>query len=72
MRTSTFVYLTCLFLTGCANGWTPVSKQVSNGEYYWLTPLPSGTGIVTAPNSAGVTTYTGTVNGKGYSVTSFR
>ena len=67
MRTYTLVYLTCLILTGCA------THQGSNGStYYWIAPLPSGTGTVIAPNSAGVTTYTGTVNGKGYTVTSFR
>lgn len=67
--------LITLMLTGCA-GWTPVQEiQGSNGKtYYWIAPLPATTngeqGI--GARSAGVTTYTGSVNGKGYSVSSFR
>lgn len=70
-----YAIILSLLLTGCANGWTPLSKQMTpNGqEVYWLTPLPSGDGPVSSGGrSAGVTTYQGTINGRGYSVSSFR
>ena len=67
MRTYTLVFLFCFFLTGCA------THQGSDGStYYWIAPLPSGDGTGFAGRSAGVTTYQGTVNGRSYTVTSFR
>jgi len=69
------IILITALLTGCA-GWTPVQEvQGSNGKtYYWIAPLPATAngeqGI--GGRSAGVITHTGTVNGRGYSVSSFK
>lgn len=49
------------------------SIQGSDGHtYYWIKPFPSGDGpAVAAAPSYQTTTYTGTVNGRGFSVTTF-
>ena len=68
MRTYTFVELFCLVLltTGCA------THQGTDGRTYtWIAPIPSGNGYATG-RSASVTTYQGTVNGTGYTITSFK
>ena len=65
-------------LTGCAGdqNWKPIQQvQASNGStYYWITPLPPSADGSIGPSgrSAGVTTYTGTVNGVGYSASVFK
>ena len=63
--------LFALMLTGC--GVIPTQQvQGSDGRTWtWIAPLPSGDGYATS-RSAGVITYQGTVNGRGYSVSSFR
>jgi len=68
MRIYTFSFLVCLVLlsTGCA------THQGTNGKTYtWIAPIPNGQGYATG-RSASVTTYQGTVNGTGYTITSFK
>lgn len=70
--------LLSVLLTGCAGyqNWTPFQeiKTADGGSFYWIRPLPATAngeqGI--GGRSAGVTYYTGTVNGRGYSVSSFK
>lgn len=67
-----------LALTGCAGygNWSPIQTvQGSDGsKYYWIAPLPAtadgSPGV--GGRSASVTTYQGTVNGRGYTITSFK
>lgn len=67
MKTYTFAHLFCLVLltSGCAHTGT-------DGKTYILLPQLPGDSTGFAARSAGVTTYQGTVNGKGYTVTSFK
>ena len=73
----TLIIVLTLSLTGCAGyqNWTPIQEiTTANGTYYWLRPLPATADgrVGYAGHSAGVTTYTGSVNGRGYSVSSFK
>ena len=68
MRTYTLVLAVLLatVLPGCA------THQGTDGRTYtWIAPIPSGNGYATG-RSASVTTYQGTVNGTGYTITSFK
>ena len=67
MKTYTFAYLFCVILltSGCAT-----HSGTDGRTYYWIAPLPSGSGSAWSP-SAQVNTYQGTVNGQGYTVTTF-
>lgn len=63
------IILIAAMLTGCA------THQGTDGRtYYWIAPLPATTngeqGI--GGRSAEVTYHFGTVNGRGYSVSSFK
>jgi hypothetical protein len=62
--------LACL-LTGC--GIVPTQQIVGTDgrTYTWIAPIGSGDGYASG-RSAQVNTYVGTVNGRGYSVQSFR
>lgn len=66
--------LLTLLLSGCGIIPTQEIKGTDGRTYTWIAPFPSTSngeqGI--GGRSASVTTYTGTVNGRGYSVQSFR
>jgi hypothetical protein len=78
MKSHTLIVALVISLTGCAGyqNWTPIQevKTSSGGTFYWIRPLPATAngeqGI--GGRSAEVTTRTGTVNGRGYSVSSFK
>jgi hypothetical protein len=65
MKTCTLVFLV-LLLTGCAT-----HKGTDGNTYYWIAPIPTTPGYATGRSSQ-VTTYQGTVNGTGYTITSFK
>lgn len=58
-------------LTACGVIPTQEVKGSDGRTWTWIAPLPSGDGYATG-RSAGVTYYQGTVNGRGYTVSSFR
>jgi len=66
MRTYTFSFLVALLFTGCA-----IDKRADGNTYILLPQMTTVDGYATG-RSASVTTYIGTVNGKGYTATSFR
>ena len=70
MKTLIALFLTSI-LTGC--GVIPMQevKGTDGRTYTWIAPFGSGEGYASG-TSAGVTTYTGTVNGRGYSISSFK
>ena len=66
MKKYILILAVCLISTGCA------THQGTDGRtYYWIAPIPNNGATAWTP-SAGVTTYQGTVNGRGYTITSFK